>query len=175
MKFGSYAYPISRALQTVMTGWTFGLVNVWKYTCTCLIHTNKIFTTGCAITHQTIRWKITVYSRAACCSGKSQTKWYVEIKSVIIVYEMRMQPLWWAPITYLHSYSTPLIDIIVRELSWSIPSMDGWRSPSLHCSVPHITFLWTRKILITKIYILLKYLISTALWVIETPFPVFSF
>lgn len=47
-------------------------------------------------------------------------------------------------ITHLHSYSTPFIDMIVREFSWSIPSIAGWRSPSLHCNDPHITFLQTK-------------------------------
>lgn len=46
------------------------------------------------------------------------------------------------PLTYLHSYSTPLIDMIVLELIWSVPGgLDGWRSPSLHCNAPHFTFL----------------------------------
>jgi hypothetical protein len=44
-------------------------------------------------------------------------------------------------ITYLHSYSTPRIEIIVLENSWSIPSIIGWWSPSLHCNDPHWTFL----------------------------------
>lgn len=41
--------------------------------------------------------------------------------------------------THLHSYSAPLIDMIVLELMWFWSS--GWRSPSLHCNEPHLTFL----------------------------------
>lgn len=42
---------------------------------------------------------------------------------------------------YLHSYSSPLIEMIVLEKSLSIPSMIGLWSPSLHCKLPHWTFL----------------------------------
>lgn len=48
-------------------------------------------------------------------------------------------------ITHLHSYSTPLIDMIVFELKWSKPAIFGWRSPSLHCNEPHLTFLQGKK------------------------------
>lgn len=43
--------------------------------------------------------------------------------------------------TYLHSYSEPLIDMIVFELICS-ESIFGCRSPSLHCNEPQTTFLY---------------------------------
>lgn len=43
--------------------------------------------------------------------------------------------------THLHSYSIPLIEIIVLKYWCSLQSSTGVRSPSLHCSEPHWMFL----------------------------------
>lgn len=75
------------------------------------------------------------------CSGYSEAIWvplvalYAKIQLLFVFSPMC------AANTYLHSYSTPLIDMIVLEFNWSIPSTDGCRSPSLHCSDPHTTLL----------------------------------
>lgn len=53
--------------------------------------------------------------------------------------EVRMLPSRYD--THLHSYSIPLIEIIVLKYWCSLQSSTGVRSPSLHCSEPHWMFL----------------------------------
>ena len=63
--------------------------------------------------------------------------------------------------THLHSYSFPLMEMIVLEYNWSLQSITGDFSPSLQCNEPHCTFLKSN---IIKKHIFLSLFKESLLW-----------
>lgn len=128
-------YTSSRAVFVIHVWRALGLIDVRVQTRACLIYTNQILAARRSVPHEAMRWQVRRHARSTSPSGGGGGGGtnYFHLFCVFYIPSIHLP-------TYLHSYSVPLMEMIVVEYRSSSPWCAGCRSPFLHCNVPQRTF-----------------------------------
>lgn len=124
------AEAMARTFEIVVVARASALVDMWEDGRARLINTDEILAARCTVAHQSVRRDLTTADAAACCSEKVTLSVRANIQNLHRIFVN----------TYLHSYSTLLIEKMVRANIASIPSITGNLLPSWHCREPQRTF-----------------------------------